>query len=140
MAITRQAVEDALRTVPEPELGGDLVSRNMVRDIHIEGTKVAVQIMLTTPACPMKKVISDNVEAAIRQLVPEVTDVVVNMDANVPSSFGSRPRANLGGVRNILAIASGKGGVGKSTVTTLTAIALAATGARVGIFDADIYG
>lgn len=137
--ITRQAVEDALRTVPEPELGGDLVSRNMIRDIRIEGTKVAIQVMLTTPACPLKKVISDNCEAAIKKLVPGVTDVLVNMDASVPTFQASR-KSNLTGVRNIVAVASGKGGVGKSTVTAMTAIALSMTGARIGIFDADIYG
>ncbi|MHB2015696.1 MAG: Mrp/NBP35 family ATP-binding protein [Candidatus Xenobia bacterium] len=137
--ITKQQVEDALRTVPEPELGGDLVSRNMIRDITIDGGKVAVTVMLTTPACPMKKVISDNVEAALKNLVPGVTEVVVNMGSNVPT-FQAHRRSNLSGVRNVIAVASGKGGVGKSTFTTLMALALSQTGAKVGLLDADIYG
>ena len=148
MAITRDAVLAALSTVEEPDLGRDLVTLNMVRDLEIEGQRVTFTVVLTTPACPLKEVIRRRCEAAIHRDVDAEAEVVVNMDANVttprgaPAGDGQPPVMAEGAsrVKNFIAVASGKGGVGKSTVAANLAVALAEEGAAVGLMDADIYG
>ena len=136
--LTEAAVLDALRTVQEPELGGDLVSRNMVKDVAIDGTRVALTIELTTPACPLKDEIEADVRAALAPLGAESVDLA--WGAMVRRSTPSAPQQLIPGVKNIIAVASGKGGVGKSTVSVNLADALARDGASVGLLDADITG
>lgn len=140
-AVQEDAVWAALRTVQEPELHQDLVSLNMIRDLQItEEGKVSLTVILTTPACPLKSLIESEVKAAVIK-VPGVTGVQVQMGSNVTSSSrGNAPAAMTSGIRNIIGVASGKGGVGKSTVAVNLAVALAKSGARVGLLDADIYG
>jgi ATP-binding protein involved in chromosome partitioning len=135
--LTQDAVLKALATVQEPELGGDLISRNMVKDLVIAGTKVSFTIELTTPACPLKDEIEARVQAALRPI--GVTEIVVAWGATVRRSTPSTPQM-LPGVKNIIAVASGKGGVGKTTVSVNLAVALARAGASVGLLDADITG
>ncbi len=135
--LTVETAMKALATVQEPELGGDLVSRGMVRDVSVEGTKVSLTVDLTTPACPLKQEIQDQVEAALRSA--GARDVQVNWDATVRRSTPAGPQM-LPGVKNVVAVASGKGGVGKTTVAVNLAVALAQAGASVGLLDADITG
>lgn len=136
--VTREAVLAALSNVQEPELHKDLVTLNMIRDLEIRGNRVSFTIMLTTPACPLRGKIQSDARQAV-MTVPGVRTVDIKMDANVPTD--GRPRGILKlPVRNVLAVASGKGGVGKSTVAVNVAVALAQSGARVGLLDADIYG
>ena len=136
--ITIKMVLGALGKVHDPELHNDLVSLNMIRDIKIDGEKVSFSIMLTTPACPMKNQIESEARAAV-EAIPGVKSVELTFDANVPSDGRQRGVLELP-IRNAVAIASGKGGVGKSTVAVNVAVSLAASGARVGLLDADIYG
>jgi ATP-binding protein involved in chromosome partitioning len=138
MPITEAAVMDALRHVQEPELGGDLVTRNMVRDLVIDGAKVAFQIELTTPACPLKDEIESRVHAALDPI--GVESVELTWGASVRRAAPRTAEQLLPGVKNVLAVASGKGGVGKSTVAVNLAVALARDGASVGLLDADITG
>lgn len=136
--ITEEAIRNALRTVQEPELHQDLITLNMVRDITIGDGQVGFTIVLTTPACPLRGRIESEARGAV-QALPGVGSVEVKLDANVPSD--GRPRGLLQlPIRNAVAIASGKGGVGKSTVAVNMAVGLAQSGARVGLLDADIYG
>ena len=136
--VTREAVMAALSKVQEPELHKDLVTLNMIRDLTIEDGKVAFTIVLTTPACPLRGRIEKEARQAV-MTVAGVREVQVSMDASVPSD--GRPRGLLQlPVQNVVAIASGKGGVGKSTVAVNVAVALAQSGAKVGLLDADIYG
>jgi len=136
--ITETMVLGALSKVQEPELNNDLVSFNMIRDIKIDGEKVSFSIMLTTPACPLKNQIEGESRAAV-EAIPGVKSVEIKFDANVPTDGRQRGVLELP-IRNAVAVASGKGGVGKSTVAVNVAVTLAASGARVGLLDADIYG
>jgi len=134
----RERIMTALSQVNDPELGRDIVSLGMVQTVNIsEGGEVVVRVRLTTPACPLKSAIQKSVADAVRG-VPGVTEVKVELSADVARGRPADPR--LPGVRNIIAVGSGKGGVGKSTVAVNIALALARTGARVGLLDADVYG
>ena len=136
--VTETAVMAALSTVIEPELHRDLVSLNMIRNLKIEGNDVTFTIMLTTPACPLRGKMEGDSRAALAS-VPGIGKITVNWDANVPAD--ARLKNQLGQTfRNTIAVSSGKGGVGKSTVAVNLAISLAKTGARVGLLDADILG
>lgn len=137
--MTREQVFDALRHVQEPDLGKDLVTLNMIQDVQIEGSHVSFTLVLTTPACPMKEHMRQACVNAIRLMVDPQAEVQVNFTANTTSKRQD-PGSLLPGVKNIIAVVSGKGGVGKSTVSSNLAIALAQGGARVGLMDADIYG
>ena len=137
--ITKEAVTEALSQVQEPDLGKDLVTLNMVKDIEINGKNVSFTVVLTTPACPLKDMIEKACVNAIRLLVDKEAIVKVNLTANVNTNRKDN-KSVLPGVKNIILVASGKGGVGKSTVAVNLAIGLAQEGAAVGLLDADIYG
>jgi ATP-binding protein involved in chromosome partitioning len=137
--ITEELVLDALRQIKDPDLHKDIVALGFIQNLRIEGGDVSFRIVLTTPACPVKS----EMEQAARELVgalPGVQSVNVRMDAEVPKGRGLAEKVTVPGVRNIVAISSGKGGVGKSTVAVNIAVALALDGARVGLMDADVYG
>lgn len=137
--ISKEQVLDALSNVIDPDLGKDLVTLNMIKDVEIDGKKVNFTVELTTPACPMKDMIHNACLNAIIHYVDKDAEVDINMTSRVTTK---RPDASqlLPGVSNIIAVASGKGGVGKSTVASNLAVALAEMGAKVGLVDADIYG
>lgn len=137
--LTEQQVLAALSRVQEPELGGDLVSRRMIKTVSINEGSIHVVIDLTTPACPLKEEIRAEAVAAVRTL-PGVTAVAIEFTATVRPHGGIPDQAAIPGVANVLAVAAGKGGVGKSTVAANLAVALAQEGARVGLLDADVFG
>ena len=137
--MTNEDILKALSNVQEPDLGKDLVTLNMVKDITIDGNNVSFTIVLTTPACPMKDMMRMASENAVKILVNKEAVVTVNFTANT-SSNRKDAKTVLSGVKNIIAVVSGKGGVGKSTVAANLALALAEGGAKVGLMDADIYG
>ncbi len=137
--MTKEQILQALSNVEEPDLGKDLVTLNMVKDIEINGNKVKFTVVLTTPACPLKDLIRNACVNAIHMMVSKDAEVEVVMTANV-SSRRTEGKGVLAGVKNIIVVASGKGGVGKSTVAANLALALGRDGARVGLMDADIYG
>ncbi len=140
-AISRQQVLEVLKTVIDPELHKDIVSLGMLKDFQIEGNKVMVEVTLTTPACPLKDRITEDVKLAFRGRLPQVAEIEVKFDAEVKGSRPIGTQTNrLSTVKNVIAVGSGKGGVGKSTVAVNLAIALQQEGAKTGILDADIYG
>jgi len=137
--MTQEKILEALGNVQEPDLGKDIVTLNMVKDIQIDGNYVSFTVVLTTPACPMKDMIKNACVNAVKLLVNKDAAVNVKFSANTTSKR-SDPGTVLPRVKNIIAVVSGKGGVGKSTVASNLALALSSGGAKVGLMDADIYG
>lgn len=135
--LTKEQVIDQLRTVQDPELHEDLVSLNMIKDVVITEGTVHVHVELTTPACPLKGKIGEHVQEAVGRL-EGVEEVAVEFSARVRQA--PRSVANLPGVKNVLVVGAGKGGVGKSTAAVMLAVGLARDGASVGLLDADVYG
>jgi ATP-binding protein involved in chromosome partitioning len=139
MEITVEKVLDALRYVDDPDLKKDLVTLNMVKDVAVDGKNISFTVVLTTPACPMKDMIHNACMNAILHFVDKEAKVKINMSSNVTSKK-EKDETTLRDVRNIIAVASGKGGVGKSTIAANLALGLVKQGAKVGLVDADIYG
>jgi len=140
MQVEQSTILDALKVVRDPDLNRDIVTLGFIKQLTIDGGRVAFTIELTTPACPVKDQLRDQARAAVMQL-PGVSDVEVKMTARVREAVGSDgARQSPPGVKNVIAVGAGKGGVGKTTVAVNLAIALAKCGSKVGIIDADIYG
>jgi ATP-binding protein involved in chromosome partitioning len=140
MAVEQAPVLEALRVVRDPDLNRDIVSLGFVKDLRIDGGRVAFTIELTTPACPVKDQMRDQARAAVMR-VPGVTAVEVQMTAQVREAAApDAGRQPLPGVKNVIAVGAGKGGVGKTTLSVNLAIALAKCGSKVGMIDGDIYG
>ena len=139
-AVTEAAVLEALKAVQDPDLHRDIVSLKFIKNLRIDGGRVAFSIELTTPACPVKDLMRDQAREVVSR-VPGVTDVIVEMTAQVRSTLSADlGKAPVPGIKNIIAVGAGKGGVGKTTVAVNLAIALSQYGGRVAMIDGDIYG
>jgi ATP-binding protein involved in chromosome partitioning len=140
MGPNEKEVLDALRKVRDPELGADVVSMGMIKDLRVEGGRVYFTLELTTPACPFNEQLKEEVLRAARS-VKGVTDVSMEVRSRVPTTRPQSPNmVPIPGVKNVVAVASGKGGVGKSTIAVNLAAALSLMGAKTGLLDADVYG
>jgi ATP-binding protein involved in chromosome partitioning len=137
--LSEQSVLDALRQIKDPDLHKDIVTLGFIKDLKIEGSSVSFRIVLTTPACPVKEEMESSAKEVV-SAIPGVSSVNVTMDAEVPKGRGIGDKVTMPGVRNIIAVSSGKGGVGKSTVAVNLSVSLALNGARVGLMDMDVYG
>jgi ATP-binding protein involved in chromosome partitioning len=137
--LSPSTILEVLRPVQDPELRKSLVELNMIRNVKVDGGNVSFTLVLTTPACPLRQFIVEDCERAI-QTLPGVEKIDVEVTAETPQQKSLPDRTGIDGVKNIVAVSSGKGGVGKSTVAVNVAIALAQAGAKVGLIDADIYG
>ncbi len=135
--ITRDQVLDALRRVQDPELNKDLVTLNMIKDVAISDGRVRIGVELTTPACPLKDKIQADVHREVKR-IEGVREIEIDWSAQVRATV--KAATQLPGVRNVVAVGAGKGGVGKSTIAVLLAAGLKRAGARVGLMDADVYG
>lgn len=134
--VTKEQILNALSYVEEPDLKKDLVTLNMIQNIQIEDQKIAFDVILTTPACPLK----DHIEHACRNAIAHFIDKNLEVQINMTSNVIGKQGAQVSGIKNIILVSSGKGGVGKSTVAANLALALHAKGAKTGLLDADIYG
>ena len=135
----RTAVMEALRSVIDPELHKDIVTLGMAKNVQVSDGRVSLLVTLTTPACPLREAIEKDVRAALAKL-PGVSSIDLTFDASVPEGRRLQDKAPIPGVKNLIAVASGKGGVGKTTVAVNLAIALKQMGALIGLLDADVYG
>jgi ATP-binding protein involved in chromosome partitioning len=136
MLITKENILNALRNVEDPDLKKDLVTLNMIEDLAIDGNKVSFNVVLTTPACPMKDMLENACRNAVKHFVSQDLEINIKMSSRVTA-----PKEQFSAnIKNIIVVASGKGGVGKSTVAANLALGLSLNGAKVGLIDADIYG